>query len=144
MRETGKNRRRTRGVCLLEAMTAIFVLSVVGVALLKTLTASAQCSYTSALSCAALYRCQEKIEEILADTYLQIDDAKYPPEFDLVLDSRGTLTPEDDVRFNRVVTIVDESTDERSMKRVTVHVIYTFTGETAMEQLSTLVVKAGR
>jgi len=125
-------------------MIAIMILAIVGVSLLKTLTVATQSTYTAALGSAALYRCQEKIEEILADTYEQIDVEKYPPEFDLVLDSRGTLTPEDDVYFNRVVTIADESADQRSMKRVAVHVMYFFAGETATEELSTIVVKAGR
>ena len=143
-RRTGGRRKRNRGASLLEVMIAIMILAIVGVSLLKTLTVATQSTYTAALGSAALYRCQEKIEEILADTYEQIDEVKYQPEFDLVLDSRGTLTPEDDVYFNRVVTIADESADQRSMKRVAVHVMYFFAGETATEELSTIVVKAGR
>jgi Tfp pilus assembly protein PilV len=143
-RRIGENRHRNHGASLLEVVIAIFVLAVAGVSLLKTLTVATQSTFTASLGSAALYRCQEKIEEVLADSYQQIDEERYPPELDLTLDTRGTLTTEDDVLFNRVVTIADESADERSLKRVTVWVMYFFAGETATEELSTVVAKASR
>ena len=133
-----------RGFTLLEAVVALLVLAIIGVSLLRGLSVSGQMTYTASLSATALYRAQEKMEEILADDFSQIETENYPSEVGLTMDTRGTINTGDDVFFDRRVTIIDESTEDHQLKRVNVAVVFRFCGETYTERMETLVAAAGR
>ena len=129
---------------LLEVVMAVLIIAIVSVAMLRALTLSAQCGYHASLGSSALYRCQEKMEEILDDQFLLIEPERYPPEQGLVLDTRGTTNQVDDVYFDRKVEITDESTEDQFIKRVSVTVTWQVAGLQDTRQLKTLVAREGR
>lgn len=140
------NQRRAgrEAFSLIEVVMAVLIISVVAVALLRSLTVGAQSTYQSSIGSAAMYRCVEKVEEVLDMDFDEIALENFPEEQDLVLDGRGTANSDDDVLFSRTVNVIDEINEFFSLKRVTVTVTYTLAGQTDRQAVTTLVAKEGR
>lgn len=149
-----RRKRRVRaGFTMTETVVAILVVGIVVSSILLSISNYSRLTRIETLGEAALARCQEKMEQIRGLNYDQIVAANFPPEAGdsrILLDSRGTADPADDVYGERRVTIqeilVDGDPNNR-IKLVTVTFDYQVRGgyaeetlpETYSQQLTTLI-----
>jgi len=132
------------GFTILEVLVSLLLLTMVAFAVLRCLIMSSEMAHTSSLCSSAIYRSQEKIEEVLSDSYGNITEENYPSEAGLLLDGRGTTSPEDDIFLNRTIAINEIVTPAYQLKDVTVTSRFTFAGTDYSQSINALVAKAGR
>ena len=106
-----RTRNRARAAfTLLEATVAITVIGIVISSMLLSISNYSRLTRIETLGEAALTRCQEKMEQIRGLNYDRIIQENFPHEDGegdprVLLDSRGTTDPGDDVLGSRFVTI---------------------------------------
>ena len=98
---------------MVEVLISMLLITLVGVASLRTFIMSMNMAYVDNLRATAVYRCQEVIEQALADDFTNVAPESYPDQTGLVLDSRGTSQPDDDILYDQTVEIIDLSAGGR-------------------------------
>ena len=138
--------RRHRGFSLVEVLISLVLITLVGVAAMRTYMLTAEMTFVESLQATALYHCQEVIEAMLADDFenLTADHPEYQDEYGLVLDTRGTEDPSDDIYLDRIVSFNDPGLPGRVAVDVTVTVTFHAAGRALTESLDTRIVGAGR
>jgi len=140
---------------LLEAAVAITVIGIVISSMLLSISNYSRLTRIETLGEAALTRCQEKMEQIRGLNYDRIVASNFPPEDGTVepkvlLDSRGTTDPGDDMygsRFVKIQEIQLGGNANNTVKLVTVTFEYQVRGgytedtlpETYRQSLTTLI-----
>jgi prepilin-type N-terminal cleavage/methylation domain-containing protein len=132
------------GFSMVEVMISILLISMVAIVTLRTFVMSDQMAQIESMRSTALYACQDVIEQMLSDQYENITPDYYPDQYNLLLETRGTADPEDDVYCNRTVEIYDVPLAKKQRKEVRVTVTYEFTGQQYSEEIFTVIVAAGR
>lgn len=135
-----------KGFSLVEVLVSLLIISLIAVASLRTYIMANELSYIEGIRASAIYLAQETLERALADDFddVVIGD-QYPENMQgILVDSRGTTDPSDDIIGSQTIQINDWSDTERQQKEVIVTIGYTFNGTPYSEELVTWVVAAGR
>ncbi len=145
--------RRGAGFTMVETVVAILVVGIVVSSILLSISNYSRLTRIETLGEAALARCQEKMEQIRGLTYDQVVASAFPLEDGdtaVLLDSRGTADPSDDIYGTRRVDIqeITQGGDNNNrVKIITVTFDYRVRGgyteetlpETYSESLTTII-----
>ena len=129
---------RCRPMTLMEVMIASFVTMIVIGSALMSLTVMSSSAQLAAQHTAAMALCQERLEEVRAAPFTQVNAENFPTENGLVL--THTESPAGGIlNCERIVAITDDSQPGWQARRVVVSVRWIFRNRQNEERIETIV-----